>query len=61
MIYYSSHNTEDIKISEYYSRIAGLNKNKTKNSFSQVFVSAEQEHSSPWTIDEIPILGAAFT
>ena len=47
-----------MKISEYYScRISGLNKNK--NSFSEVFVSAEQEHPSPWTVDEIPILGPA--
>ena len=50
-----------IKISEYYSRICGLKKKIRQNSFSEVFVSTEQEHSSPWTIDEIPILEPAFT
>ena len=44
-----------IKISEYYTWISATNKNKRQNSFSEVFVSTEQEHSSPWTIDEIPI------
>ena len=48
---------QSIKISEYLCRICGLNKNIRQNSFSEVFVSTEQEHNSPLAIDEIPILG----
>ena len=56
MIYYSSRNTEDKNI-----RIFVASMKIRQNSFSEVFVSTEQEHSSPWTIDEIPILGPAFS